>query len=546
MNLKDKKIFVTNALPYANGPIHIGHMVGYIQADIWSRFHRMQGHDVTFVCASDAHGTPIMLSAEALGVEPEELASEYTRQHQNDFSDFHISFDNYHTTHSSENESLVKEIYQKLDENDCIKTKVIEQAFDEKENMFLPDRYVRGTCPKCNALDQYGDNCEKCGATYKPTDLIDPVSAISGHTPILKKSEHYFMRLTKFNEMLKNWIDTIDIHSSVKSKLNEWFEVGLRDWDISRDAPYFGFNIPGEDNKYFYVWLDAPIGYFASLKNLSEQTTSSIKFEDYIHNNSDSYMVHFIGKDIIYFHALFWPAVLEGAGYKKPDAIYVNGFLTVNGEKMSKSRGTFVKARTYLDHLDPEYLRYYFAYKSSSGVDDFDFDTEDFLNRINADLVGKWINIASRSSKFIRDHYDNHLSKEVDDEILEMFNETSVEIYALYEKRELGQAMRKIMLLADKANQYLDHKKPWIMIKDENHKEEVHQICTTAINVFLKLTIMLKPVMPDVAKNVESFMNLTELKWSDINNTQIDYKINTYENLLTRIREESIERIIKK
>ena len=546
MNLKDKKLFVTNALPYANGPIHIGHMVGYIQADIWSRFHRMQGHDVTFVCASDAHGTPIMLSAEALGVEPEELASEYTRQHQNDFSDFHISFDNYHTTHSSENESLVKEIYQKLDENDCIKTEVIEQAFDEKENMFLPDRYVRGTCPKCNALDQYGDNCEKCGATYKPTDLIDPVSAISGQTPILKESEHYFMRLTKFNEMLKDWINTIDIHSSVKSKLNEWFEVGLRDWDISRDAPYFGFNIPGEDNKYFYVWLDAPIGYFASLKHLSEKATSSISFEDYIHNNSDSHMVHFIGKDIIYFHALFWPAVLEGAGYKKPDAIYVNGFLTVNGEKMSKSRGTFVKARTYLDHLDPEYLRYYFAYKSSSGVDDFDFDTEDFLNRINADLVGKWINIASRSSKFIRDHYDNHLSKEVDDEILEMFNETSVEIHALYEKRELGQAMRKIMLLADKANQYLDHKKPWIMIKDENHKEEVHQICTTAINAFLKLTIMLKPVMPDVAKNVESFMNLTELKWSDINNTQIDYKINTYENLLTRIREESIERIIKK
>ena len=546
MNLKDKKIFVTNALPYANGPIHIGHMVGYIQADIWSRFHRMQGHDVTFVCASDAHGTPIMLSAEALGIEPEELASEYTRQHQNDFSDFHISFDNYHTTHSSENESLVKEIYQKLDENDCIKTEVIEQAFDEKENMFLPDRYVRGTCPKCNALDQYGDNCEKCGATYKPTDLIDPVSAISGHTPILKESEHYFMRLTKFNELLKNWIDTIDIHSSVKSKLNEWFEVGLRDWDISRDAPYFGFNIPGEDHKYFYVWLDAPIGYFASLKHLSEKATSSISFEDYIHNNSDSHMVHFIGKDIIYFHALFWPAVLEGAGYKKPDAIYVNGFLTVNGEKMSKSRGTFVKARTYLDHLNPEYLRYYFAYKSSSGVDDFDFDTEDFLNRINADLVGKWVNIASRSSKFIRDHYDNHLSKEVDDDLLEMFSETSVEIYALYEKRELGQAMRKIMLLADKANQYLDHKKPWIMIKDENHKEEVHQICTTAINVFLKLTIMLKPVMPDVAKNVESFMNLTELKWSDINNTQIDYKINTYENLLTRIREESIERIIKK
>ena len=544
MSLKNKKIFVTNALPYANGPIHIGHMVGYIQADIWSRFQRMQGHDVVFVCASDAHGTPIMLSAEDLGVEPEELSAEYTRQHENDFNDFHVSFDNYHTTHSQENEDLVGEIYKKLKENDCIRTEVIEQAYDDQEGMFLPDRYVRGTCPKCEAPDQYGDNCEKCGATYKPTDLIDPISAISGETPSLKESEHYFMKLTKFENMLKDWIETIDMHSSVRSKLKEWFDVGLRDWDISRDAPYFGFIIPGEENKYFYVWLDAPIGYFASLKNLSDK--SDLQFNEYFQDSSNTHMVHFIGKDIIYFHALFWPAVLEGAGVKKPDAIYVNGFLTVNGEKMSKSRGTLIKARRYLDHLDPEYLRYYFAYKSSSGVDDFDLDTEDFQNRINADLIGKWINIASRSSKFIRDHFENCLSEQIDHDILKTFDSDADEIKAHYENREFGQSMRKIMLLADKANQYLDQEKPWIMIKNEDEKDQVQRVCTNALNMFLKLTIMLKPVMPHVARNVESFLNVSDLQWSNVRDVINDHKIKDYENLLTRIREEDIERIIKK
>ena len=519
-------------------------MVGYIQADIWSRFQRMQGHDVVFVCASDAHGTPIMLSAEDLGVEPEELSAEYTRQHKNDFNDFHVSFDNYHTTHSQENEDLVGEIYKKLKENDCIRTEVIEQAYDDQEGMFLPDRYVRGTCPKCKAPDQYGDNCEKCGATYKPTDLIDPISAISGETPSLKESEHYFMKLTKFENMLKDWIETIDMHSSVRSKLKEWFDVGLRDWDISRDAPYFGFIIPGEENKYFYVWLDAPIGYFASLKNLSDK--SDLQFNEYFQDSSNTHMVHFIGKDIIYFHALFWPAVLEGAGVKKPDAIYVNGFLTVNGEKMSKSRGTLIKARTYLDHLDPEYLRYYFAYKSSSGVDDFDLDTEDFQNRINADLIGKWINIASRSSKFIRDHFENCLSEQIDHDILKTFDSDADEIKAHYENREFGQSMRKIMLLADKANQYLDQEKPWIMIKNKDEKDEVQRVCTNALNMFLKLTIMLKPVMPDVARNIESFLNVSDLQWSNVRDVINDHEIKDYENLLTRIREEDIERIIKK
>ena len=485
-----------------------------------------------------------MYKRQDLGVEPEELASEYTRQHENDFKDFHVSFDNYHTTHSNENESLVKEIYEKLKENDCIRTEVIEQAYDEEEGMFLPDRYVRGICPKCNAPDQYGDNCEKCGATYKPTDLIDPISVLSGKAPSLKESEHYFMKLGMFESMLKKWIETIDIHSSVNSKLKEWFEVGLRDWDISRDDPYFGFLIPGEEKKYFYVWLDAPIGYFASLKNLSDN--SDLEFEKYIYDDANTHMVHFIGKDIIYFHALFWPAVLDGAGLKKPDAIYVNGFLTVNGEKMSKSRGTFIKARTYLDHLDPEYLRYYFAYKSSSGINDFDLDTEDFGNRINADLIGKWINIASRSSKFIREHFENRLSKDINQDLLKTFDLKADEIKAHYQNREFGQSMRKIMLLADKANQYLDQEKPWIMIKSEEEKENVQRVCTNALNMFLKLSIMLKPVMPDIADNVESFMNLSDLDWSNISDVIKDHEINDYENLLYRIREEDIERIIKK
>ena len=439
---------------------------------------------------------------------------------------------------------MVKEIYKKLKENDCIRTEVIEQAYDEEEGMFLPDRYVRGICPKCNAPDQYGDNCEKCGATYKPTDLIDPISVLSGKAPSLKESEHYFMKLGMFESMLKKWIETIDIHSSVNSKLREWFEVGLRDWDISRDDPYFGFLIPGEEKKYFYVWLDAPIGYFASLKNLSDN--SDLEFEEYIYDDANTHMVHFIGKDIIYFHALFWPAVLDGAGLKKPDAIYVNGFLTVNGEKMSKSRGTFIKARTYLDHLDPEYLRYYFAYKSSSGIDDFDLDTEDFENRINADLIGKWINIASRSSKFIREHFENRLSKDIDQDLLKTFDLKADEIKAHYQNREFGQSMRKIMLLADKANQYLDQEKPWIMIKNEEEKEDVQRVCTNALNMFLKLSIMLKPVMPDVVDNVESFMNLSDLDWSNISDVIKDHEINDYENLLYRIREEDIERIIKK
>ena len=546
MNEANKNILVTNALPYANGPIHIGHMVGYVQADIWVRFQKMQQRNVVYVCASDAHGAPIMLSAEELGVEPDELAEQYTKQHAKDFSDFLIEFDNYYSTHTEENEALVLEIFEQLKQSDCIEKKIIEQAYDEQKKMFLPDRYVRGTCPQCKSEDQYGDSCEKCGATYKPTDLIEPKSVLSGETPILKESEHYFMKLKKFESFLENWINQIKIQDSVKSKLNEWFQIGLKDWDISRDHPYFGFKIPDEDEKYFYVWLDAPIGYLASLKNLSNKKESGINYEDYFSDNDNCHLVHFIGKDIIYFHALFWPAVLEGAGLKKPDAIFVNGFLTVNGEKMSKSRRTFIKARSYLEHNNPEYLRYYFAYKTNSGIDDFDLDTIDFQNRVNSDIVGKWVNIASRSSKFINQHFDNTLGKTINESLLENFEKASDEISELYENREFGQAMRKIMLLADQANQYLDQEKPWVMIKDTKMKEHVLEVCTTSINLFFKLMIMLKPVMPDIAKNGEIFLNVKNLEWQNIHDRLTNHEINDYKPLIRRITNESIEAMLDK
>ena len=546
MNEANKNILVTNALPYANGPIHIGHMVGYVQADIWVRFQKMQQRNIVYVCASDAHGAPIMLSAEELGVEPDELAEQYTKQHAKDFSDFLIEFDNYYSTHTEENEALVLEIFEQLKQSDCIEKKIIEQAYDEQKKMFLPDRYVRGTCPQCKSGDQYGDSCEKCGATYKPTDLIEPKSVLSGEAPILKESEHYFMKLKKFESFLENWINQIKIQDSVKSKLNEWFQIGLKDWDISRDHPYFGFKIPDEDEKYFYVWLDAPIGYLASLKNLSNKKESGINYEDYFSDNDNCHLVHFIGKDIIYFHALFWPAVLEGAGLKKPDAIFVNGFLTVNGEKMSKSRRTFIKARSYLEHNNPEYLRYYFAYKTNSGIDDFDLDTIDFQNRVNSDIVGKWINIASRCSKFINQHFDNTLGKTINESLLENFEKASDEISELYENREFGQAMRKIMLLADQANQYLDQEKPWVKIKDKKMKGQVLEVCTTAINLFFKLMIMLKPVMPNIAKNGEIFLNVKNIEWQNIHDRLTNHEINDYKPLITRITSESIEAMLDK
>jgi methionyl-tRNA synthetase len=545
MDSAQKKLLVTNALPYANDSIHIGHLVGYIQADIWVRFQKLQGTDCLYVCASDAHGTPIMLRAEKIGVDPEELANEYTQEHHRDFKDFLINFDNYYTTHSKENQELIEEIFSKLVKNNRIEKQIIEQAFDDKEQMFLPDRYVRGQCPECGAEDQYGDSCEDCGSTYKPTDLINPISVISGNKPSQKKSEHYFLKLKDSESMLKEWIQTIDIHPSVKSKLNEWFTTGLKNWDISRDDPYFGFKIPEEDDKYFYVWLDAPMGYFASLKNLCEQKENSFDYQSYVDPNNENQLIHFIGKDIIYFHALFWPAVLDGAELKKPDGIYVNGFLTVNGKKMSKSRGTMIKARTYLDHLNPEYLRYYYAYKLNSGMDDFDLDTNDFLHRVNSDLVGKCVNIASRCAKFINDDFNNQLSGKIaDQELLSQFQQSSSSIATMYKHREFGRAMRTIMSLADQANRYLDKEKPWNLAKDVTKKEQVQEICTMGLNLFRILMIYLKPVVPAIAKQAEAFLDLDNQHWSDINQSLIDHQINNYEPLLTRLQKENIDAMI--
>jgi len=545
MDSAQKKLLVTNALPYANDSIHIGHLVGYIQADIWVRFQKMQGTDCLYVCASDAHGTPIMLRAERLGLNPEELADQYTQEHHRDFKDFLINFDNYYTTHSKENQELIEEIFSKLVKNNLIEKQIIEQAFDDKAKMFLPDRYVRGQCPECGAKDQYGDSCEDCGSTYKPTDLINPISVISGNKPSQKESEHYFLKLKDSESMLKEWIQTIDIHSSVKSKLNEWFKTGLKNWDISRDDPYFGFKIPKEDDKYFYVWLDAPMGYFASLKNLCEQKGNSFDYQSYIDPDNENQLIHFIGKDIIYFHALFWPAVLDGAGLKKPDGIYVNGFLTVNGKKMSKSRGTMIKVRTYLDHLNPEYLRYYYAYKLGNGMDDFDLDTNDFLDRVNSDLVGKCVNIASRCAKFINDDFNNQLSSKIaDQELLSQFQQSSDSIATMYEDREFGRAMRIIMSLADQANRYLDKEKPWILAKDVKKKEQVQEICTMGLNLFRILMIYLKPVVPAITKQAEAFLDIDNQHWSDINQSLIDHQINSYEPLLTRLEEESIDAMI--
>ena len=545
MDSAQKKLLVTNALPYANDSIHIGHLVGYIQADIWVRFQKLQGTDCLYVCASDAHGTPIMLRAEKIGVDPEELANEYTQEHHRDFKDFLINFDNYYTTHSKENQELIEEIFSKLVKNNRIEKQIIEQAFDDKEQMFLPDRYVRGQCPECGAEDQYGDSCEDCGSTYKPTDLINPISVISGNKPSQKESEHYFLKLKDSESMLKEWIQTIDIHPSVKSKLNEWFTTGLKNWDISRDDPYFGFKIPEEDDKYFYVWLDAPMGYFASLKNLCEQKENSFDYQSYVDPNNENQLIHFIGKDIIYFHALFWPAVLDGAELKKPDGIYVNGFLTVNGKKMSKSRGTMIKARTYLDHLNPEYLRYYYAYKLNSGMDDFDLDTNDFLHRVNSDLVGKCVNIASRCAKFINDDFNNQLSGKIaDQELLSQFQQSSSSIATMYKHREFGRAMRAIMSLADQANRYLDKEKPWNLAKDVTKKEQVQEICTMGLNLFRILMIYLKPVVPAIAKQAEAFLDLDNQHWSDINQSLIDHQINNYEPLLTRLQKENIDAMI--
>lgn len=535
----NRKILVTCALPYANGSIHLGHLLEHIQTDIWVRFQRMRGNETYFVCADDAHGTPIMLKAQELGVTPEEMIAGVREEHMADFADFHISFDNYHSTHSDENEAFASEIYNKLHEKGHIKTRVISQLYDEEKGMFLPDRFVKGTCPTCKSEDQNGDSCDNCGATYSPTEVLNPRSVVSGSTPVLRDSEHYFFDLPAFENMLQEWTTGGSLQEEMANKLNEWFESGLQQWDISRDAPYFGFEIPNAPGKFFYVWLDAPIGYMGSFKNLCDK--SNIDFDSFWNENSDAELYHFIGKDIIYFHSLFWPAMLEGAGYRKPTSVYAHGFVTVNGAKMSKSKGTFIKGRTYLDHLNPEYLRYYYAAKLTNRIDDLDLNLEDFAQRVNSDLVGKVVNIASRCASFITKRFDGMLSENVDNQALadEVMN-AGDSIAALYEGREFGKAMREIMALADKVNEYIAIKEPWQLVKDESKQQEVQDICSLGINMFRTLMIYLKPVLPVLSKSTEEFLN-DELSWESHKALLTNHKINKFKALLQRIDMDKVQ-----
>ena len=545
MSDSPRKILVTSALPYANGSPHMGHLVEYIQTDIWVRFQKLRGHDCIYVCASDAHGTPIMLAARELGITPEELTEGFSREFVNDFADFGIEFDNYHTTHSPENEEIVGRMYKALRDSGDIYTRTIEQSYDEKEGMFLPDRFVKGTCPRCKSEDQYGDACEVCGATYAPEDLIDPVSVLSGTPPVKRESEHYFFRLSEYEDKLRDWMQVAALDKNVIAKLDEWFDAGLQDWDISRDAPYFGFRIPGTEDKYFYVWLDAPVGYMASFKNLCDRT-DGLEFDTYWNADSDAEVYHFIGKDIMYFHTLFWPAVLKGAGFRAPTSVYAHGFLTVNGQKMSKSRGTFIKARTYLDNLNPEFLRYYYAAKLGPTIEDIDLNLDDFIARVNSDLVGKLINIASRCAGFINKRFDGQLSDKLADEgLFAKFADASETIAAHYENREYSKAMRLIMALADKANRYIDERKPWVMVKDENRLPEVQLVCTQGINMFRSLMIYLSPVIPVVADDARAFLNEDDWQWQDASSPLLDKTLPKFKPLLTRVDADQVQRIVE-
>ncbi len=529
-----RKILVTSALPYANGPIHLGHLLEYIQTDIWVRFQKQRGETCTYVCADDAHGTAIMLRAEKEGITPEQLIDRVNAEHQADFSDFLIAFDNYHSTHSDENKSLSEAVYKACDADGKIASRKITQAFDPEKQLFLADRFIKGTCPKCKTEDQYGDNCESCGATYSPSELIDPKSAISGATPIDKESEHFFFRLPEYQDFLKEWTRSGTLQPQIANKLSEWLESGLQEWDISRDAPYFGFEIPGQPGKYFYVWLDAPIGYMASFQNLCDKR-DDLDFGEYWNADSRTELYHFIGKDIINFHALFWPAMLKCANYRTPSAVFAHGFVTVNGKKMSKSRGTFIKARTYLEHLDPEYLRYYFAAKLTSHVDDLDLNLEDFAQRVNSDLVGKVVNIASRCTGFITKRFDGTLASTCEEQaLLDQFVAAGDDIAELYEHREFGKAIRRIMELADLANQYIDDQAPWVVAKQEGQDNALQQICSTGINMFRLLITYLAPVLPAMADKSEQFLNIS-LGWDERSQALLNHRINKFKPMMTRV-----------
>ncbi|MCP5160231.1 MAG: methionine--tRNA ligase [Hahellaceae bacterium] len=540
MTKQPRKILVTSALPYANGPIHLGHLLEYIQTDIWVRFQKQRGETCTYVCADDAHGTAIMLRAEKEGITSEQLIDRVNAEHQADFRDFLIEFDNYYSTHSEENRELSAYIYNQCLKNDRISQRPIIQAYDPEKQLFLADRFIKGTCPKCKTEDQYGDNCEACGATYTPMELINPRSAISGATPIEKESTHFFFRLPEFQSFLKTWTRSGTLQPQIANKLAEWLDAGLQEWDISRDAPYFGFEIPDQPGKYFYVWLDAPIGYMASFKNLCARR-DDLNFDDYWRQGSETELYHFIGKDIINFHALFWPSMLSCAGFRTPTAVYAHGFVTVDNKKMSKSRGTFIKARTYLEHLDPEYLRYYFAAKLNGNVDDLDLNLQDFAQRVNSDLVGKVVNIASRCAGFITKRFDGMLAEQCDEELLlQKFIAAGDDIAAQYETREFGRAIRMIMELADLANQYVDEKAPWVIAKQEGKEAELQAICSNALNMFRQLMTYLAPVLPAMTQKAEAFLN-TKLNWESRTHLLLNHKIDVFKPMMTRVDLDKIE-----
>lgn len=537
-----RRILVTSALPYANGSIHLGHLVEYLQTDIWARSQKMAGNECIYICADDAHGTPIMLKAREIGITPEELIEKTYKEHTKDFKDFQIEFDNFHTTHSDENKEISEKIYVALRERGDINSKKIEQFYDEQAKMFLPDRFIKGECPKCGAKDQYGDSCEECGATYSPSDVKNPISTVSNTKPIKKETEHVFFKLSSYENFLSKWMSDNDIQKEIKNKLSEWLSSGLADWDITRDKPYFGFKIPDLEDKYFYVWLDAPIGYIASHKNYCDKKNKN--YLDDWKKESKTEIYHFIGKDIAYFHGLFWPAILEGAGLKKPNGVFCHGFLTIDGEKMSKSRGTFFNARTYLNHLSPDYLRYYFASRLTNKIEDIDLNFEDFIARVNSDLIGKIINIGSRCAKFINKDFKNVLSEKLgNNKLIESICSKKKEVIDNYESRNYAANMRLITGMSDEVNKYLDEEKPWIKIKDENTKNAVQQICTDGLNAFRIISAYLKPVLPEIAKKVEGMLNCESLNWNNIDNHLLNKKINTFEPLLTRINTESIEKM---
>lgn len=541
MTIPARKILVTSALPYANGAIHIGHLVEYIQTDIWVRFQKLQGHECYYVCADDAHGTPIMLRAQKEGMTPEALIAHFHDQHTTDFGDFTIGFDNYYTTHSPENQVLSTFVYHQLLEKGHIQRQTISQAYDPLKQMFLPDRFIRGECPHCGATDQYGDSCEQCSATYSPTDLKNPVSALSGVVPIEKTSEHFFVKLVDFEIFLKEWTNSGVLQPEVTNKLNEWFATGLLPWDISRDAPYFGFEIPEQPGKYFYVWLDAPIGYMASFRNLCQK--KPIDFDAFWSKDSQAELYHFIGKDIIYFHALFWPAMLEAAQFRKPTAIFAHGFLTVDGQKMSKSRGTFITARTYLDHLQPEFLRYYFAAKLTSKVEDIDLNIDDFIKRVNADLIGKLVNIPSRCANFITKYFNGQLATELAEPTLyAQFITEGKNIAEHYEKRDYHKAMRDIMTLADRINQYIDEHKPWVLAKQTEQRATLQAVCSQGLNLFRILIGYLAPVLPTLAEKVTTFFD-APIHWQP--DPLLAHTIQSFQRLLDRIEEKQVGAMIE-